>query len=236
MRNRIVFDIEADGLLYSGNVVHCIVAKDPESQDIWKFGPDRIEEAVELINSYKFAIGHFITGFDIPFLHLKRGLEITATPRDTCVISKLFFPEQPAHSLEYYGRKFGRYKPDHEDWSVFSEAMLHRCTEDVEINCMLYDYLIEVGLSNWDWIDAIELEQKFQLEQAYQELYGVDIDIELAEKIIEQIDEEVDELDRQLLKVLPKRCVNNGPVKRPFKKDGSYSKMVTDYVSSINAS
>jgi DNA polymerase III epsilon subunit-like protein len=230
MGNRIVFDLEANGLLYSGDTVHCIVAKDPETSKVWKFGPESIEDAVDLINSYRFAIGHFITGFDIPFLKIKMGLEITTTVRDTCVISKLFFPEQLSHSLNYYGRKFGRLKPEHENWEVFSEEMLHRCTEDVEINCLLYDYLIEVGLSNWDWIEAIELEQQFQLDQAYQELWGVDIDIQLAENLIANIDKEVEDLDRRLLEVLPKRCIDNGPVRKPFKKDGSYSQMVIDYL------
>ena len=67
------------------------------------------------------------------------GWKFEGVIRDTLCMSKLFDPERPSHSLDSYGKQFNRFKPVHEDWSRYSPEMLHRCTEDVEINSMLYE-------------------------------------------------------------------------------------------------
>lgn len=47
------------------------------------------------------------------------------------------------HSLAAWGYRLGRGKVEHEDWSVFSPEMMHRCVEDVEITHLLYNHILE---------------------------------------------------------------------------------------------
>ena len=140
-------------------------------------------------------------------------------------MSKLFNPERPEHSLESYGKQFGRNKPVHEDWSVFSEAMLHRCSEDVEINYITYKHLVDKYCRNWNWLKSLEIEQEFALYRAYQEIEGVDIDVESARQTLEKLDKEIDELTNTLLDRIPKRVSRVGSDNgyKPFKKNGDYT-------------
>ena len=231
MTTRLVFDIEANGLLYDASRIWCICCKDLSDNQTYKFYGDSIEEGLTFLSSYDMIIGHNITGYDIPLIQkLYPGWEYNKI-RDSYVMSKLFNPERPqGHSLESYGEQFGRVKPVHEDWTQFSDEMLYRCSEDVEINCLTYNCLVDSFCRNWSWLPALELEQEFALLQAYQELAGVDFDSQLARDLLARIDQEVDELDKILLDRIPKQVEAVGAVvSKPFKKDGSYSKMVTEW-------
>lgn len=149
--------------------------------------------------------------------------------RDTLVLSKLFFPEQMLHSLDFYGNKFKRLKPVHEDWTKFSEAMLYRCTEDVEINTILYNWFVKKELSKWDWGKSMLTEQYFSYDQAWQEVAGVDVDTCVAQEIIESITQEMKEIDTRLSRDMPSRIVKAGVCNMPYKKDGSYSAQATQW-------
>lgn len=225
-RKRGVFDLESDNLLFRGTVIWCIVIKDIDTGEVFKFPPNKIRQGLEVLSSFKMIIGHNICGFDVPFIHKFYPKWPHGKLRDTLCMSKLFNPERwQGHRLETYGEQFGRYKPVHEDWSKFTPEMMHRCSEDVEINHMTYDYLVNKYARGWDWMDALELEQEFSTDQAYQEVAGVDIDQELAYELVDKIDKEVFEMDPILLSRMPKRLVkvNQGKeVKKVFNKDGSY--------------
>jgi hypothetical protein len=61
----------------------------------------------------------------------------------------MFFPDikghAKPHSIEAWGERFGIKKPEHEDWSQFSEEMLYRNGEDVRINVKLFELLQKKG-------------------------------------------------------------------------------------------
>lgn len=233
---KLVFDLESDGLLREATIIWCIVLKNLETGHVDKcYSDGDIYLALKALEEAKIIIGHNICGFDIPLIKkLHPDFEVKGKIRDTLCMSKLFDPDRQLHSLESYGLKFGRAKPEHDDWSAFSHEMLHRCAEDVEINTMLYKYLVDKECKGWDWVEAIELEQAFAADQAQQELNGVDIDIGAATKLIERLDTEIAIVDSQLYRQLPYYVKNKGPVNKPFKKDGSYSKMVTDWIGVVN--
>jgi len=232
---KLVFDTESDELLYKATVIHCISCKDRDTGVVTSFRPDRIKDSVRFLSGASIIIGHNIAQFDIPLIEKLHGINLFkhCTIRDTYVMSKLFYPDQQSHALEYYGEKFGRKKPVHEDWSVFSEEMLYRNTEDVEINNLLYDYLVKYNCRDWDWVEALELEQLFAYYQGWQEVEGVDIDVDLCHKIVSDIDKEVEEIDSILKPMLPKRIKAKGnPIMKPFKKDGTFTKQVEEWFGS----
>ena len=48
---RLAFDIETNGLLDKLDLVHCIVAKDIETGEVFSFNPTNIPPALELLSS-----------------------------------------------------------------------------------------------------------------------------------------------------------------------------------------
>lgn len=143
---KLVFDMECDGLRDDATQVWCIVAKDISTNTVIKSTGKNLQKIFDLFLESDFLIGHNIISYDLPLL--KKFYNFT--PRedqkiiDTLVLSRLLNPDRDGgHSIEAWGNKLGRSKPEHEDWSQYSEEMLHRCTEDVEINHLVYNELIK---------------------------------------------------------------------------------------------
>lgn len=228
---RAVYDVEANGLYKEATKLWCIVLKDIDTSEVFKYRPDEILEGLEHLYSFKLLVGHNICGYDLPVVERLYDMKYQGTVRDTLCMSKLFDPERRLHSLDSYGKQFKRYKPVHEDWTRYSESMLYRCSEDVEINHLVYSHLLEKE-SEWDWIDALELEQEFSKDQCLQEAEGVDIDTRGLRKLVQQIDIGVAKIDRKLNKILPLSVKQKGtPVTKLFKKDGEYTQQVLRWMN-----
>lgn len=149
---QLIFDAEGTGLYqhmadrnFDGDHIWCIVTKDVGEKVVNHYRPDEIEVALSSLLEADALIGHNILGYDLPVFKALYGWEPREGQRivDTYVLSRLLDPERKGHSIEWWGAKFGREKPIHEDWSQFSEGMLHRCEEDVEINYMMYIQLLK---------------------------------------------------------------------------------------------
>lgn len=238
MSQTVVFDIETDGLLYEGRKAWCMTTYDKEKDETLVWNEDEIKDGCSYLYNADFIIGHNICGFDIPFLEINYywpGVFNRNKCRDTYIMSKLMYPERSqGHGLDKWAPMFLREKIEHHDWSQFSKEMVKRNMEDVKINNDLYDYLFP-RLSKANMINAMLIEQEMHYWQAYQEFYGVDVDVEKAHELVEQIDKEIKTIDKRLHNELPMRVVQVGPeVKRPFKKDGTYTKQVRSWFEEKN--
>jgi DNA polymerase-1 len=243
--SKIVFDVETNGLLEDVSEVWCICTKDIQSGQTLIGVEDKylhlfslvelvpIKVSLKILSEASILIGHNIVGFDLHIIERFFNLNLFKKKiRDTLCMSKLFNPERVSHSLESYGVQFNRPKRVHEEWSEISPDMLIRCSEDVEINTLVYDWMVKEYCKDWDWVKSINLEQEFLYWQVMQEMEGVTIDVDLAKRLIEKLDKEVNDIDSILLQRLPKRCVKVGAtIDKPFKKDGTLIKRVTDWMS-----
>jgi DNA polymerase I len=243
--SKIVFDIEADNLLENVSQVWCICTLDILTDECKIGVADQhlhlessvelipIQESIRILRDASILIGHNIMGYDLHLIEKFFGLSLFHKKiRDTLCMSKLFNPERISHSLESYGIQFDRHKVVHEEWNQISSEMLLRCSEDVQINALTYQWMVDKYCKDWDWLPAIELEQEFQYWQVMQEMEGVYIDQPLARDLIVRIDKEIQEIDTILLQRLPKRCVPIGePIQKPFKKDGTYIKKVEEWIN-----
>ena len=251
---RCVADLEADGLLDTATIVWCGVFKDRDTKEVFKFRPHQIEAMLKFMDTCSELQMHNGIGYDFPLLRKLYGYEYKGKKIDTLVLSRLLNPKRTLpfncpnkrigpHSVEAWGYRVGRGKPEHEDWSKFSEDMLHRCSEDVEIQFMIYDELMK-ETSKGDWSVAIPLTMKlFELLQR-QEEYGWLVDVEHMQKCINLLDHWVCRIDKVLTPKLPsivevletKKEGEYGYVKKPFLKSGKPSASVELWLSCLPTS
>ena len=231
--NTVVFDIEADGLLFEATKIHCIVIKTSMNtylfyDDIhsiksslhnrWGGIADGIRELKNFINDSRTLVGHNICGFDLPLikkLGLSRGTEITpwnSQILDTMSVSQVLSPETE-NSLEYWGGILGTPKIEHNDWTQLSEDMLTRCIGDVELNWKLYEYFGKnkglyktreiKGKQEPIWQSAVDLEQKVLWIHSGQVLSGVLFDTDRAIDLYNNLSQEFSELEIEVQSRLP---------------------------------
>lgn len=158
------------------------------------------------------------------------------------VVSRLLCTERMAHSVESYGKQFNRWKPEHEDWSQFSPEMLHRCTEDTEIQLLIWRYLNKRITPEWH--HALDMTHELFTYLQMQEEYGWLIDMPYAQRCIRQLTTWVDRIDRAVTPELPHVLViKEGKVKgevnyvkKPFLKSGKYSQPVLTWMAEADYS
>lgn len=225
-----VFDIETNGFLPEVNTVWCIACRDLHSRQEAFFGPDEIDDGIRYLMDADIVVGHNILAFDLPVLkHLYPHFEYKAY-EDTLIISRLYNPDREGgHSLDAWGQRLGRPKPEHYEWDCYSDAMRHRCIEDVRINVELLHRLVaEAG--TWDWAPALRTEYDVQLLQNRIEDRGFCLDIPFARKLLSEMSEEQVEVDAELRAVLPVKIKPGTTVDKPFKLDGDLSARAEKWV------
>lgn len=238
------FDIESDGLLYEATKIHCIVIHrqtppnwlyyyDKSSGVQSKGWNGEAIDGIHYLNNHAGkVVGHNIAGFDLPLIkklyphlcgnwpHLLSNNENSnleagyPVPIDTYALSCMLFPQQQEHGLAAWGKKLGQEKQEHEDWSVFSEETLTRCSSDVEINMKLYKYLAAKAIEYRSATDgitfthAINREQKVQQIHSEQEQTGVRLDVLKAAHLVRDLDAKTKVLSDYIIARAPKRIVN----------------------------
>lgn len=240
-------DLEADGLLPTATKVWCGVFKDIQTGEVLKFKPDTIRNMLNFLDSVDVLIMHNGVGYDWPLLEKLYGYKYKGKKVDTLLMSRLLNPKRilppncpnkkaGPHSVEAWGYRVGRGKPEHEDWSKYSDEMLHRCSEDVEIQHLIFNKLKE-EYSGKNWKNAFKLTFKLFEYLQKQEQYGWLVNQEHMHKSIHILTHWINRIDRVLEHHLP--CVieveetkEQGEykfIKKPFLKSGEYSKSVKDW-------
>jgi len=145
MVKQVVFDLESNGLLDEATTIWCGSFFELDTERMISFSPknknpDYINSMVKYIKGIDQLICHNIIFYDRPLIRKIMGYLIPLEKViDTLILSKMMFPDtEGGYSLEAWGERFNIKKPMHEDWSQFSDEMLHRNIEDVKINVKLY--------------------------------------------------------------------------------------------------
>ncbi len=236
-----LFDLEANGLLRQATRVHCGVVKDLHTKEVRKFGPDQIDELLEYLESFDVLIAHNGIGYDFPLLLKLCGWKYKGKVVDTLIMSRLLKPHRiipfncinrkaGPHSLEAWGYRVGRGKPEHNDWENYSPEMLHRCTEDVEILHLTYDELLQEAKGG-NWRNAFLLSFELFKNLQKQEEYGWKVDVPHMGMCVRQLTKWIERIDKVLTPRLPKILEINetkkqgiyGYIKKPFLLSGKYS-------------
>lgn len=243
-------DLEADGLLDYATRVWCGVFKNSETKEIKKFLPHQIEDMLKFLDTTERLVIHNGISYDLPLLEKLYGYVYPGEIVDTLIISRLNNPKRFSpphcpnkknpHSIEAWGYRVGRGKVEHEDWSKFSEEMLHRCTEDVEILELTYYELMKEGeIYNWDHAYKLTF-QLFKILRK-QEQYGWLVDkeyinrnINLLTKWMRWITTAVDSHIPNILVIQEtKKGDEYSYVKKPFLKSGKLNNNVCNWMASV---
>lgn len=249
--NVFVFDLEADGFVQHATKAHCGVFKRLGTKEVHNFRPHQIDEMLKFMDGIDVLIGHNIIGYDFPLLKKLYKYEFKGKKVDTLIMSRLLSPKRLSpydcpnkkapHSVEAWGYRVGRGKPEHNDWENFSEDMLHRCSEDVHIQELIYKELLKEAKGG-NWRNAFLLTFRLFENLQLQEDYGWKVDRPHMDKCIQTLTRWVERIDTVITPRLPVILeVNETKLKgvykyieKPFLKSGQYSKSILDWFGSTN--
>jgi len=233
---KLIIDLETNGFLDRLDVIHCIVCKDIETQKVYSYNPDNLNDGLELLKKATLLIGHNIQGFDLPALDKVFGFKYKGEILDTLLLSRLIYTNRQEldfkvrdlppkligrHSLESWGYRLGLRKGDYQEHSTFdvwSLEMQDYCERDVEVTYKLYELINSLNYSK----EAILLEHQFAHWIRRQEQYGVRFDEMSAETLLSILTKRRLELADQLALVFPawEQVIGFKTYKRDNKKRG----------------
>ncbi len=222
--------------------------KNIKTNEVVKFPPDNLDDMFKFLDTVDVLIMHNGLHYDFPLMRKLYGYEFKGKKVDTLVMSRLQQPNRPRplhykgkggpHSVEAWGYRLGRGKPEHEDWSQFSDEMLHRCSEDVEIQVLIYQQLMnEAKELGGTWKNAWQMTFRlFEIIQK-QEEYGWLTDRKQIDHCLYFLHRWINRIDRAVTPQLPfvvevkeqKTAGVYGWVKKPFLKSGKPSKHTALY-------
>jgi len=229
--NMFIFDIEADGLLEEMTKVHCLSVLNLKTGIITSYTePELIKQFFEY-NQNNWFIGHNIVTYDFPALKKIYGIEPPEKLIDTLALSWVLEDHRKNHGLDSWGETVGVEKPKISDWKSLSiQDYIHRCTEDVRINYLVWkrEYALLTSLYENDeqkmWEYIVYITQKMKDCQEQQEM-GLKFDREYCEESLEKLKAIREEKLNALKEVMPMVPVKSkkAPPKAMYKADGSLS-------------
>ena len=236
---KIILDIETDGLLDSVTKVHCLVMKikatDHMSYVEVATTESEIKTALQKLRKGHI-IGHNVLGFDLEVLNRLYGLKVPVNQvTDTLILSRLIYPDirqedaeikrlEPrlwgSHSLKAWGYRLEHYKGDfgngEEDFQELSQEMIDYCINDVELTNILWKNLRRKLPPE----KSVRLEHNIANICYQQEKNGFAFNEEQAIELYSRLSRRRDELSEQLKEVFGSWLINEG-----LRRNELYSKV-----------
>jgi len=228
---KVVLDCETDGLLEEVTTVWCIAVMDVDTEEVTTFSPCHQSLDLSDFNSWLVQnqvveiIGHNIIGYDAPVLNRILGVDFSKVRvTDTLVLSRLYDPTRPQHSLKSWGIELNKHKGDYDDWSKFTGEMLEYCINDIRVTLAMYKVLN----AETDSLSAqsVTLEHRTAEAIGRQTRRGWLLDERKAMVLVAELQSEivtVTDKVRETFKPLPVFKPLNHPKEKKLNKDGSIS-------------
>ena len=173
----LIFDIETNGLYDDVTETFCVVCHDIIINQTYKFKPNQINQALQLLSKADVLIGHNILFYDLPVLNKLYDITFNARIIDTLVCTRLIWPKEVLYdlddntyhqvpialkgsaSLKAWGYRLSNHKIDFKDFSEYSQEMLDYCVQDVFVTHNLLKYIVQQNYSQ----PALKLEHEFAI-------------------------------------------------------------------------
>ena len=212
---KLVFDIEADNLLQDATQVWCIVAVDVDTDTLYTFDPDSINDGLELLSKADTLIGHNIIDYDLRLLKKLHNFVYSGNVIDTLVYARTIWPDVRdkdftlvkqgkipqklvgSHSLRAWGHRLGVLKGEvnsETGFSAFTEEMLDYCVQDVAVNKELYE---RIEARNFNQ-EALDLETELHTLLIEQEEHGFPFDVKTAQQLYSRLAQRKADIEKEL--------------------------------------
>jgi len=234
---KLVFDIEANGLLPTVSKFHCAGAMDVDTGDQYWFRPHQLKEFLELLDKADTIIAHNAFGYDIPALKILAGLNGLSWDVDPAKVQCTKIMSQVlnytrfgfGHSLKKWGESFNDNKGDYSGgWEEFNEEMFVYMKQDVSLGTKVYKHLMREVKSAVSIMDskkilkALRSEMEMDRIMAEQCHNGWLFDLREAKSLLITIETRMKEIESFINPKLPARVkkVDDGPKTAKFTKAG----------------
>jgi DNA polymerase I-like protein with 3'-5' exonuclease and polymerase domains len=217
----IIFDAETDGLLPEATVMHSLVLRDLQSNEVLSCadqpGYFPIEQGLETLQRAEKVYAHNAIKFDHPVIEkLYPGWYCNRDQIvDTLVAVRLVFAHQKdldyelmrrgklagnqigLHNLDAWGQRLGLHKWKYEGgWEEWSKEMQEYCEQDTIVCRAIVERVRAQGFSK----QAMDLEHELAWYLAEQERRGVVFDLQAAQELVAKLAPMRLELDTKLRK------------------------------------
>ena len=233
---KLILDIETNGFLDVLDKIHCMVFRDVDTQKVYSYNPDQINEGLNLLKKATLIIGHSVMGFDLPAIEKVTGYKYEGEILDTLLCSRLIWSNMVEvdyikkdlppkligkHSIESWGYRLGLRKGDFAQtatFDVWTQDMQDYCERDVEVTYLLYKQIEKKNYSE----KAIKLEHDFAHWIIKQEQGGVDFDETTAQSLFLSLTKQRLEIEQKLSAVFGswRKSIGFKTYKRDNKKRG----------------
>lgn len=230
-----VIDIETNGFLKELDKMHCACYQIIDLQQTEPIETGTLftgEEYEALINRVDYVVGHNYIGFDNRVTEKLFNISLPLDKMiDTMGISFYLFPNFDKHGLKFWGIRFGVHKPEVENWDGLTrEEYVHRCTEDVKINAMLFRgvmaYLLDIYDNDMNSVFYVISYLNYKLDCLKEhEKVRIKLDVDLCTKHRDDLLPLFESSTKRLSEIMPKenaKLLKAAP-KNMFKKDGTLS-------------
>lgn len=223
----VISDIEANGLLREVSKIHCIVAIDVRTRELFSWRPWEILDALAFLEECELVIGHNFIDYDARAIEKLHPGWKRPKILDTLILAKLIWPydilygpdmaritkgTMPAkllksHSLKAWGYRLGNFKGEYDGgWDVWCEEMHSYMEQDGWVCLDLY----LLCLRRLGWLDPkpgdyvwptlpVELEHEVAVIIRREEEVGFDFDREAAIRLSQDLMNAKAELEQKLV-------------------------------------
>tara|TARA_R100001015_G_C4629162_1_gene189800 strand:- start:1254 stop:2903 length:1650 start_codon:yes stop_codon:yes gene_type:complete len=200
---KVILDIETDGL--KPTQVHCIVAKDIDTNEVYTFPPPRLHGFSAWAKQVEKFIMHNGISYDAPVLNNLLGTTIKPSQViDTLILSQLIYPLiDGGHSLKMWGIRLKIYKGGVESFDKYTEEMLEYCKQDVEVTHAVYKHLLTKTKEFSSY--SISLEHNVRTIMDGQQKNGFEFDMKKALTLFNTIKDEMDTIEKKAIETFPKK-------------------------------
>ena len=234
---KLVYDIECDGL--NPTKIFCIVAINPETYQVFKYGPNAINDGISLLQSAECLIGHNIIGFDNLVIKKLYGVDLNSKKNyDTWIMSQVLNYRRPhKHGLAGWGEHLGYRKIDFDDFTQYSDEMMRYCIQDVKLNTKVYEVLMEeasVMIKKNDLIrEGLRIEMEAAKFEAATRERGWNFDMESAQKLLITLQDRMRSIELKIEPKLPPitKYIDKAPKFPKYNKSGTYNAVTARLLS-----
>lgn len=231
---KLVFDIEANGLLDTVDKFHCAGAIDINTGKEYWFRPNELAKFLVFLSKADTVIAHNAFGYDIPALEKLSDYTWHMPPQKvqcTKVMSQVLNYRRFGfgHSLKLWGEFFGDQKGDYDGgWEEFNEDMFEYMKQDVRLGARVYKHLMQETkaavqhMGSKKILKALRSEMEMDRIMAEQCQNGWQFDVKGAKALLSTIETRMTEIETFINPKLPARVkkVDDGPKSPKYTKAG----------------